>query len=381
MDTQWFLTRNGETIAQYSTNEFKRAVSRRLLRPTDYVRRSDSSTMISAAEFLPAGYQPRSGVPRVLGSIVAVIAVLAGLGYAAAAVAPALLRPALEVLAKLPAPGAPQTPDRDAALREALLQDESRDNVFFVLAQKDPTTFEQLMTYLIETDTGDDAERVTAGRAYIIKNVIEPKSRDLDDAGKLQLLTLNRDMSLHLATSNPKMCIAHALARPLDDTQQYLTPELKTRQSDMYMAMLDARPQTYDLLPAKDLQALNTKIGTALYETHGDEINLLDLETVPEGKEEAACRIFVAYLDGVLGLPEPERIALIRAMMLEPARLSEQPAAEAAPAETPAAGVASTTEEPATAAAPPADTASEAAPKSSTGTPADADTAGDAQAQ
>ena len=324
MDTQWFLTRNGETIAQYTTEQFKRAVAKRVLRPTDYVRRSDSSTLISAAEFLPTTYTPRSAVPRVLGGIFAVSAVLGGIGYGVTAIAPAYLQTAMENLGKLQTQGDPQAAIRQATLRQVLLSDSTAGGFFVALSQKDPAAFEELVSQFSEslaTETPDEV--VPKVRAYLMKTVIEPRSRYLPDEDKAAMLTLNRDMSVQLAGTNPKMCLAHALAKPFGDMRAYITPELKAREEQLMLRMLDAQPQTFDLLPAKDLQALNTKVGTGLYEKHGDEINLLDLENVPEGREEAACRMFAAYLDGVLTLPDAERIALVRAMMLQPDLLAE----------------------------------------------------------
>lgn len=317
MDTQWFLTRNGETIAQYSTDQFKRAVARRMLRPTDYVRRSDSSTPISAAEFLPATYRPRSAVPRVLGGIVAVVAAVGGIGYGVGAVAPAYLQAAFQNFDKLKS--APQSAIRQATLRQILLSDTTSGGFFLKLSQKDPEAYEALISQFADSLATESADEVLPKvRAYIGKTIIEPRSRNLMDDDKAAMLALNRDMSLQLAATNPKLCIAHALGKPFGDMRPFITPELKAREEQMMLRLLDAEPQTFDLLPAKDLQALNTKVGTGLYEKHGDEIGLLDLENVPDGKEEAACKMFAAYLDGVLTLPETERIALVRAMMLEP---------------------------------------------------------------
>lgn len=323
MDTQWFLTRNGETIAQYSTEQFKRAVAKRVLRQTDYVRRSDSSTQISAAEFLPATYQPRSAVPRVLGSIVAVIAVICGVGYGVRVLAPAYLQTAFENLGKLQTDGSPQSAIRQAALRQILLSDTTSGGFFLALSQKDPEAFEALVAQFADSLNTESADEVLPQvRAYLMKTIIEPRSHNLTDDDKAAMLALNRDMSLQLAATNPKMCLAHALAKPFGDMKPFITPELKAREEQLMLKLLDAEPQAFDILPAKDLQAINTKVGTNLYEKHGDEIDLLDLEKAPDGKEEAACRMFAAYLDGVLALPEPERIALVRAMVLAPERLT-----------------------------------------------------------
>ena len=64
MDTQWFLTRNGETIAQYTTEQFKRAVAKRVLRPTEYLGRP-----LNGAEVLAPGaemsIQLRLETPRI----------------------------------------------------------------------------------------------------------------------------------------------------------------------------------------------------------------------------------------------------------------------------------------------------------------------------
>lgn len=323
MDTQWFLTRNGETIAQYSTDQFKRAVARRVLRPTDYVRRSDSSTPISAAEFLPATYRPRSAVPRVLGGIVAVVAAIGGIGYGVGSVAPGYLQTAFQNFEKLKTGGTPQSVIRQAALRQILLSDSTSGGFFLALSKKDPEAFETLVSQFSDSLATESADEVLPKvRAYLGKTIIEPRSRNLADDDKAAMLALNRDMSLQLAATNPKMCIAHALGKPFGDMRAFITPELKAREEQMMLKLLDAEPQVFDLLPARDLQALNAKVGTGLYEKHGDEISLLDLENVPDGKEEAACKMFAAYLDGVLTLPETERVALVRAMMLEPDRLT-----------------------------------------------------------
>lgn len=389
MDTQWFLTRNGETIAQYTTEQFKRAVAKRVLRQTDYVRRSDSSTLISAAEFLPPTYTPRSAIPRVLAGIVAVAVVLGGIGFGVAAVAPAYLQTAMENFGKLKAQAEPQAAIRRETLRQVLLSDSTAGGFFAALSEKDPAAFEELLSQFSEslaTETPDEV--VPKVRSYLMKTIVEPRSRYLPDEDKAAMLTLNRDMSVQLAGTNPKMCIAHALAKPFGDMRTYITPELKTREEQLMLRMLDAQPQTYDLLTAKELQALNTKVGTGLYEKHGDEINLLDLETVPEGKEEAACRMFAAYLDGVLTLPDAERIALVRAMMLQPGLLAEDTTAQQA---APEAG--GTMGEPAPAEAtvtqPDAGTSKQEPSADQAGTPepsadppaADADTAADANAQ
>ncbi|MDO9383727.1 MAG: hypothetical protein Q7T86_12765 [Hyphomicrobiaceae bacterium] len=400
MDTQWFLTRNGETIAQYSTEQFKRAVAKRVLRPTDYVRRSDSSTLISAAEFLPPTYTPRSAVPRVLGGLFAIAAVLGGIGYGVTAIAPAL-RQSIETLdvalENIDSDRDPQAAIRQATLRQVLLSDSTAGGFFVALSQKDPAAFEELVAQFsdsLATETPDEV--VPKVRAYLMKAIIEPRSRYLPDEDKAAMLTLNRDMSVQLAGTNPKMCLAHALAKPFGDMRAYVTPELKAREEQLMLRMLDAQPQTFDLLPAKELQALNTKVGTSLYEKHGDEINLLDLENVAEGKEEAACRMFAAYLDGVLTLPDAERIALVRAMMLQPGLLAEDATAQqATPQDGSATGEAAPAE--ATVAQPDAMRAPNAEPApvddgssaDQTATPepsadppaADADTAADAQAQ
>lgn len=358
MNTQWFLTRNGETIAQYSTEEFRAAVAKRVLRPTDYVRRSDSSTYISAAEFLPASYQPRSAAPRVIGGIAAFLVVFLSAWTLASMAAQHIFVNALSAIALMdskPA-GSADTVSREA-LRQLLLHDASNGNFYQVLSEKDPQAFETLLDQFAgSVDLSKPDEAALQVRAYLMKSIIEPKMRDLPDEDKAEMLKLNRDTSLQLATTNPNVCIAQALGRPAGDLKPYLTPELSERETRMMLRMLDTTPQHMDLLPASDLQALNAKVGRALYDKHGEEVGLLDLENVAAGKEEAACRMFAAYLDEVLTLPQAESTALIRAMMTDSSRLSEQQPAEAQPAQAPA------VEPPLSVPAP--------APKAATGAPA-----------
>lgn len=381
MDTQWFLTRDGETIAQYSTEQFKRAVAKGRLRPADYVRRSDSSSQISASEFLPSTYKPRSAVPRVLAGIVAVAAALAAIGYGVGEFAPAYLQTALQNLEKLKTGASPQSAIKQAALRQMLLSDSVAGGFFAKLEEKDPAAFEELISQFANEAPEEAIPKV---RAYLMKTVVEPRSRYLADDDKAAMLTLNRDISLQLAGTNPKMCLAHALAKPFGDPAPFTTPELQAREQQLMVKILDAEPQTFDLLPAPELQAINSKVGTELYKAHGDEINLLDLESVPDGKDEAACRMFAAYLDGVLTLPEAERVALVRAMMLEPALLSEDtsatatPAGEAAPA---AEATAAEPQQPIVAAPAEADAPEPSADANAEPPAADPDAGADTQAQ
>lgn len=366
MSTQWFLTRNGETIAQYSTEDFRRAVAKRVLRPTDYVRRSDSSTYISAAEFLPASYKPRSAVPRVLGRVSAFVFAILAIWAVASVAGQHIFMTALQAVASLQTKpvGASNAASRET-LRQLLVGDTANGSVFNVLSEKDPEAFETLLTHF---DGSVDASRPEDSlpdiRAYLVKNVVEPRMRNLPDDAKQQMLQLNRDTSMQLSTSNPSLCITQALGRPAGDLAPYLTPELQAREAQMMLQILDATPQSVDLLPASELQALNAKVGTALYQQHGDAINLLDLENVPAGKEQDACRMFAGYLDAVLALPDAERVALIRAMMMDSSLLSaEQPAQSQVPVQVPPAVV---TPAPEVDAAPPAASGGPAAPSAET---------------
>lgn len=330
MDTQWFLTRDGETIAQFSTAQFKRAVVKGVIRPTDFVRRSDSSTFISAAQFLPASYHARSATGRIVAGVLAAVALLGGVGYGVMTLGPKYLTTAFASLEKLQTAAGADV--RREALKYRLLTDEATQRFFQALAEKHPDTFETIVTqFAANADMGlDDA--IAKARSYLMTQVIQPRSRFLDDEDKVALMTLSRDMTAHLATTNPKLCIAVALGKPFGDIRPFVTPDLTAREQDLLLKMLDASPQSADLLPAADAQALNNKIARQLYETHGEETALLDLENVPEGKDEPACRMFAAYLDGLLALPQDERVALVRVMMIDPERLTQTAPTAVAPA-------------------------------------------------
>jgi hypothetical protein len=370
MDEQWFLTRNGETIAQFSTEKFKRAVSKGIVRPGDYVRRSDSSALILADDFLPKPHRkPRSAALPFLAAGLVLAGIFGGVFYGLSRLEPTLLQAAMDRLAQFDKSA--QAAVQREVMRQVLLSDTSDNRFFKALAEKDPQAFEDMLTHFSDT-TGEAAQDIVPkAREYLMKNIIEPRSRYLADDDKVAMLSLNRDFGAQLAGSNAKMCIAHALGKPYGDMRPFITPELAQREEDLMLKMLDAEPQTYDLAPAKEVQALNGKVAMALYQAHGDDVALLDLENVPDGKEEQACRMFGAYLDGVLNLPQDERVALVRAIVLDPDRLSGENPAAAEP-QTPASeGAQGAADAPVPVDIPPADTAAQSDP-SETGSAPDA---------
>lgn len=333
---QWFLTRDGETVAQFTTEEFKDAVARGRIRRTDYIRRSDSSTFISADEFLPATYQPKSGAAAYAASLFAAVGFVGLVLYTV--VMPSVAKLGTIDLAKLQAPASEPAAaeDNHDAIRQALMSDTSENGAFQLLAGKDPAAFEELVAHVASVSDGE-TDTISVARQYLMKTIIEPRAKFLSDDDKVASMTLTRDISAHLATGNPELCIATAVGKPAGDVRPFLTPALADRERELMAKMLDTSPREIELLPAETLQELNKKVAVALYAAHADQIALLDLENVPPGQEAAACQMFVAYLDGVLGLPRDESVALIRAMMTDPSKLSrETPAAPApAAAETP----------------------------------------------
>lgn len=335
MDDQWFLTRNGETIAQYSTEQFRRAVAKGLVRPGDYMRRSDSSALILADDFLPRPFRKsRSGALSFIAAGAVFIAVLAGFGFAVTALAPQLVQTALISMSKRSETAGFEA--RREALKKALLEDQSNSFLFKALAEKDPQAFEDMITHFVDMAGEGTEDLIAKSREYLMKTILEPRSRNLSDDDKIAMLTLSRDFGAQLAGTNAKMCIAHALGKPYGDIRPFITEDLVKREQEMMLKMLEATPQEFDLPSAKDVQALNGKVAVALYQAHGDDVSLLDLENVPEGKEEKACRMFGAYLDGVLNLPQEERVALVRTIVLDPDRLgADTTAQEPAAAEPP----------------------------------------------
>lgn len=360
MDDQWFLTRNGETIAQFSTEQFRRAVNKGIVRPGDYVRRSDSSALILADDFLPKPHRRSRGGAALsfVAAGFALAGIFAGAAYGVSQLSPELLQSATQSLMRLDE--ARQTAVRREAFRQILLAAESP--FYRTLAEKDPQAFEDMLTYFSANVGQRDEDLVTNARAYLMKTVLEPRSRYLSDDDKYAMLNLSREFSQDLAGTNPKLCIAQALGRPFGDVRPFMTPELARREEALMLKMLEATPRAFDLAPAAEVQALNGKVAAALYQAHGEDVALLDLENVPEGKEEQACRMFSAYLEGVLSLPENERIALVRAMMLDPDRLAGDGGASAPASEGSAVPEASPE--------PPSDTAAQAEPPSAP--PADA---------
>jgi hypothetical protein len=349
MTIQWFLTRDGETVAQYSTEEFKQAVAKGRIRHSDFIRRSDSSTFISAGEFLPASYQAKSGAGAYAAAVVLAIVMASGIVFGLARVLPQHFEQAAINLARLkeavPDAGSQQTAATPEDVRQTLLADPRNGTFYQALSEKDSVAFEDVVTHVasVATTPLDAGETAAEARRYMMKSVIEPRSRYLSDDDKVAMMTLSKDMSAHLASTNPQMCIAVAVGRPTGDTRPFITDDLASREDSLMIRMLDTAPREIELLPAATLQELNKRVAVKLYEAHADQIALLDLENVPDGQEAAACQMFVAYLEGVLALPREESVALIRAMMTDPARLSgEAPAAEpagqeAAAADTPAA--------------------------------------------
>lgn len=337
MDTQWFLTRDGETIAQFSTEEFKRAVAKGRIYPTDFVRRSDSSTYVSAAHFVPADVKRRSAAPAIIGGIVAVLAVLVGLGQLAKTIGPSL-ETALSSLEHLKTDANVGTVVRRTAIRQALLSDSANNRFYQALAEKDPEAFETMVAHFADATTENVEEIIPKARDYLMKQVLEPRAKYLPDDDRVEMMALSRDMSLELAQTNPKLCIAVALGKPFGDIRPFVTDGIRGREENMMLKMLDASPHDVELRPAADLQALNTQVATKLYDTHKDDIGLLDLANVPDGKQETACRVFADYIDGVLNLPREDSLALLRAMTLDPARLEqsapEQPSETTAPGAT-----------------------------------------------
>lgn len=331
MEVQWFLTRDGETIAQYSTEEFRRAVQNGAIRPTDYIRRSDSSGYILASEFLPQPtHEQRSGLGKAL-AIVVLLGALGGGTYAALPYLPA--EQARDFLSKLTEKG----PSKREILKEYLTTDAAYSRFFRGLEQKNPQAFEALLTELSDKMSSSDiAEIRSTTNIFFRRQIVEQKSRFLQDPDRAEKLALSRDIARHLASSDADLCIAHALGKAPDDIGRSMTPELRNREADLMLKMLDAPPVQYELIPAREAQALNTKVAHHLFQSHGTEINLLDLEKVPDGKQATACRIFADYLDTVLKLPDNERIALTRVIELDPARLTEElPAETEAPFEFP----------------------------------------------
>ncbi len=334
MDDQWFLTRDGETIAQFSTEQFRRAVSRGTVRPGDYVRRSDSSALILADDFLPKPYRkPRSAALPFLAAFLVLFGILGGVGYGLSRLSPELLQSAMDSLSRFDQSA--KSAVRREGLRHGLLSDATGSRFFKALAEKDPKAFEDMISHFVESEWEAGQDLVPKAREYIMKTILEPRSRYLSDDDKIAMLSLGRDFGAQLAGSNAKMCIAHALGRPYGDMRPFITPELAQREEEMMLKMLDATPQSYELAPAKEVQALNGIVAMGLYQAHGEDVALLDLENVPPGKEEQACRMFGAYLDGVLNLPQEERVALVRAIVLDPDRLAGDEAASEATAPPP----------------------------------------------
>lgn len=329
MDDQWFLTRNGETIAQFTTEQFRRAVTKGVVRPGDYVRRSDSSALILADDFLPQPYRrSRAGALSFVAAGLVLAGIFGGGAYGVSRLSPELLQSATQ-LSKLDQSA--QSAIKRETFRQVLLAGESP--FYRVLAEKDPQAFEDMLTHFADSVGQSEHDLIANARAYLMKNILEPRARYLSDDDKMAMLSLSRDFSQHLAGINPKLCIAQALGKPFGDMRPFMTPELAQREEALMLKMLEATPQTYDLAPAQEVQALNGKVAAALYQTHGDDVALLDLANAPEGKEEQACRMFVAYLDGVLNLPESERVALVRAMNLDPDRLGGDATSTESPAE------------------------------------------------
>ncbi len=325
MEVQWFLTRDGETIAQYSTEQLRRAVQNGAIRPTDFIRRSDSSGYIQASEFLPQAYQEsRTGGLKALAVILLIGAIGSG-AYAALPYLPFDSQQLRGLVSGLNKTG----PTKRETLKTYLTTDAAYSRFFRGLEKQHPQAFEALLTELASKMSSTDiADILSSTNIFIRRQIVERKSRFLQDPDRAAKLALSRDIARHLAPSKPKLCIAHALGNAPEEIGNSMTQSLRDRESDLMLKMLEAPPVQYELIPPRQAQVLNTKVARYLFQSHGTDINLLDLEQVPKGKETAACQIFADYLDAVLKLPEKERIALTRVIELDPARLTQKLPAE-----------------------------------------------------
>jgi hypothetical protein len=210
-----------------------------------------------------------------------------------------------------------------AFIQRALRNAGEAGRIYRLVEEKEPATFDAIVEVMATNfRSGATQEQVMIlMREQFVERISKPRMKFLADEHLLELYQLFVEMVDQLAQTNPTMCLAMTQGKPFGDLRPYVSADVGRRELALMERMLETRPRQFTLLPAARLQEINTKVAMALYAIHGSAIEVLDPTKHTPGREKAACVMFGEYLKNVLRLPKGEATALLRAMIVDPARL------------------------------------------------------------
>ena len=195
--------------------------------------------------------------------------------------------------------------------------------LYRAVEQKEPQTFEAIVEVLTSElrSSATQDEIISLMRQQFIERISKPRTGYLADNDMFQLFQLTVDTMTNLAASNPRLCVLMAQGKPFGDLRPYLKSDIAQREQAIMERLLDTKPRQIPLLPATQLQEINKKAFISLFKVHGNSVELLDPAKVFPGQEKATCLLYRDYFRIILALSQDEATAILRAMLLDPARL------------------------------------------------------------
>jgi hypothetical protein len=215
-------------------------------------------------------------------------------------------------------------PKIDAArIRRVLREGGEAGRLYRLVEEREPATFDAIVQVVVanaRTDATQD-QLINLMREQFIERISKPRMRYLADNDLLVAFTLSADMVRELAQTNPRLCVAMMQGKPFGDLRPFVSAEIAQRERALMERMITVAPRQFSLLPAAQLQDINRKIAIELYSIYGVELEVLDPAKQTPGRERAACVMYAEYLKRIFNLPKQEAAALLRALVVDPARL------------------------------------------------------------
>ena len=195
--------------------------------------------------------------------------------------------------------------------------------LYRLVEEKEPATFEAIVGVLVANlRSGATQDQVIAlMREQFIERISKPRMGFLADDDLLEMFELTAEMAAALAQTNPGLCVAMIQGKPFGDLSPFLSADFARRERALMERMIATVPRQVALWSGEQLQGLNEKVLIELYRLHGDRVEVLDPAKQAPGREKPACLMFAEYMKGIFKLPRAEALALLRAMVLDPARL------------------------------------------------------------
>jgi hypothetical protein len=194
--------------------------------------------------------------------------------------------------------------------------------LYRLVEEKEPATFDAIVQVLVANlrSNATQDQVINMMREQFIERISKPRMKFLADDDLVLMFELTGAMVGALAQTNPRLCIAMMQGKPFGDLRPFVRADILAREQLLMERLIVTAPRQVLLLPAADLQAINTKVAVELYKIHGDALEVLD-PAKAVGREKAACVMYADYLKGILRLPRNEAVALLRALVVDPARL------------------------------------------------------------